>query len=405
MTQFENNIHTNSATLLRQLLRLIAHKPNLNEVAPVVLAEVRRVIDASAGFYLLFDAPQGLFLDSIVEEQMPEIEALHALVQSLDSEIYLSSDLPVGLARNFSKWLLVPIFHKQNAIAVLSLLFKANIELDETVTELLMALIDGLAIATRDARVSAHHEKLMRNQNEFVRIVSHDLRSPLTSMKGFASMLESQMVGDLNDKQLHFVEKILAGIAQMTSLVDNIQDAGRYDPETGFYEMERTPTDLLEVVHKIVNNYLLPAEKQELALQVNSAAGDIPIVNVDSTMLERSISNLVDNAIKYTPNGGRIDVDLRREEDNLVITISDTGYGISEEDMRQLFQRHYRIRRREHKRVKGSGLGLFIVRSVARQHGGDAYVESVEGEGSTFGIRIPLVGENLLGPGMMAKDV
>jgi two-component system phosphate regulon sensor histidine kinase PhoR len=121
-------------------------------------------------------------------------------------------------------------------------------------------------------------------------------------------------------------------------------------------------------------------------------------------MIERSIINLVDNAIKYTPNGGKIMVGVKRKENDLLITISDNGYGISPENMRQLFQRHFRIRRKEHNRVKGSGLGLFIVRSVARHHGGDAFVESVEGEGTTFGIRIPLEGENLVGASVAKED-
>ncbi|MEO1166714.1 MAG: ATP-binding protein, partial [Chloroflexota bacterium] len=123
----------------------------------------------------------------------------------------------------------------------------------------------------------------------------------------------------------------------------------------------------------------------------------IYIDNRDANMIERSIINLVDNAIKYTPNGGTIEVGLRVEDGQIVISISDTGYGISEENIKSLFKRHFRIRRREHARVKGSGLGLFIVRSVAQHHAGDAFVESTFGEGSTFGIRIPLAGENLLG--------
>lgn len=237
---------------------------------------------------------------------------------------------------------------------------------------------------------------MAHNQSEFVRIVSHDLRSPLTSMQGFASMLEAQMAGELNEKQLHFVEKILNGVSQMTSLVENIQDAGRYDPETGFYEMERVPTDLVDIVKRIASSHIVPAEKQELTLIVN-VDDDLPIVNVDATMIERALTNLVDNAIKYTPNGGKIEVGVQRDGNDIVLTVKDNGYGISEGNLRMLFQRHFRIRRVEHKRVKGSGLGLFIVRSVARWHGGDAFVNSVEGEGSSFGFRIPLRGENLLG--------
>jgi signal transduction histidine kinase len=252
--------------------------------------------------------------------------------------------------------------------------------------------VEGWILALRDI---SQFKKLNRNQAEFMRIVSHDLRSPLTSMQGFASMLELGLVGELNEKQSHFVEKILAGITQMTALVDNIQDAGRYDPETGFYEMSRSQCDLGEMVNKIVQNHLVPAEKQELSISVQ-VADDVPIINADVNMLERAVTNLVDNAIKYTPNGGKIDVGVKRQKDEVIISVSDTGLGITPENQKHLFERHVRVARQEHKKIKGSGLGLFIVRSVAQRHGGDAWVESVENKGSTFFISIPLDGPNLI---------
>lgn len=244
----------------------------------------------------------------------------------------------------------------------------------------------GYLLYLRDA---SQLRKLTRNQQEFVRIVSHDLRSPLTSMQGFASMLESHMVGELNERQHTFIEKILSGIAQITAIVDNIQDAGRFDPETGFYELQRAPCDVSDIVLRIVQNHLVPAEKQELKISV-SVADDVPVVSADGNMLERAITNLVDNAIKYTPNGGEIDVSVRCVGHMLCVSVKDSGLGIRPEHQKQLFQRHVRIPRQEHKKIKGTGLGLFIVRSVARQHGGDAWVESVEGQGSTFSISIPL---------------
>jgi signal transduction histidine kinase len=250
---------------------------------------------------------------------------------------------------------------------------------------------DGWILALRDV---TPFKKLNRNQAEFVRIIAHDLRSPLTAMQGFASMMG--MVGEVNEKQAHFVERILSGIAQMTSLVENIQDAGRYDPENGFYEMSRSQCDLIEMVDRIVSNHLVPAEKQELSISVVTG-DDVPIINVDSHMLERAITNLLDNAIKYTPNGSKIEVGVRRDKDSVVVSVKDSGYGISPDHQKHLFERHVRIARQEHKKVKGSGLGLFIVRSVARRHGGDAWVESVEGSGSTFNIGIPLKGSNLVG--------
>ncbi len=237
--------------------------------------------------------------------------------------------------------------------------------------------------------------KLSRSQHEFIRLVSHDLRSPLTSMRGFASMLEMRANGDLTEKQAYYVDKILSGISQMATLVDNIQDAGRFDPETGFYEMNRSQTDVGEIIQQIVENHLVPAEKGELTITV-TLANNLPIINADSLMLERAITNLVDNAIKYTPNGGTIEVAGQVNERAVYVVVKDNGPGIRHEDQKLLFRRHSRLMRQENKRIKGSGLGLFIVRSVAQRHGGEAWVESIEGQGSSFYFSIPLEGDNLL---------
>ncbi|MFZ4815854.1 MAG: sensor histidine kinase [Phototrophicaceae bacterium] len=253
----------------------------------------------------------------------------------------------------------------------------------------------GWVLALRDV---SQFKRLNKNQQEFMRIVSHDLRSPLTAMQGFADMIHMGLVGTVTEKQIYFVEKILSGITQMTAIVENIQDAGRFDPETGFYEMQRTQIDVHEILLRIVQNHIIPAEKQELTLEVR-VNDNVPIINADENMLVRAITNLVDNAIKYTPNGSKVDITAVVEAENMVISITDNGYGISEEDQKYLFIRHRRITRQEHRGIKGTGLGLFIVRSVAQRHGGDARVHSVLGEGTTFSIVIPLRGANLVGQG------
>ncbi len=238
----------------------------------------------------------------------------------------------------------------------------------------------------------SHYKRLNHGQSESMRYLLHDLRSPLTAIQGFASMMDS--VGDLNDKQKHFVNKILSGVVQMTALVENVQDAGRYDPDTGTYQVMRSPTDIGAIVRKIVENHLVPAEK---TLSVSlSVADDLPIINADETMLQRAINNLVDNAIKYTPDAGKIHISVTRSDNKIVVAVEDTGLGISPQNQGLLFERHGRIYRQEFKKIKGTGLGLFIVRSVAKRHGGDAWVKSEEGNGSTFYISIPLEGANLL---------
>lgn len=236
-------------------------------------------------------------------------------------------------------------------------------------------------------------KRLSLSQNEFIQIVSHDLRSPLTTIKGYTGMLGLDLA--LTPKQKEYTGKIMSGIQQLTSQVDNIQDAGRFDIETGFYVMQRAQCDVNDLVRRVMDNCVIPAEKQELMTQVELAS-DMPIINADINMLERALTNLVDNAIKYTPNGGSIHVSTRRGEGRIELVVRDTGLGISPEDQRKLFQRHSRINREEYRRVKGTGLGLFIVRSVAQRHGGDVWVQSALGQGSSFGFFLPLEGANLI---------
>lgn len=239
------------------------------------------------------------------------------------------------------------------------------------------------------------YKKLNRNQSEFIRIVSHDVRSPLTSMRGFADMMG--MVGDLNDKQKQFIDKVLSGINQITVLVDNIQDAGRFDMETGFYELTRSHCDMHEMVRRVVDNQLIPEEKSKLSISV-AVEDEVPIINADANMLERAIANLVDNAVKYTADGGQVDVRAYTAAGNVVVSVRDNGAGINPEDQKQLFQRHVRLHRPEHKRIKGGGLGLFIVKSIAQRHGGDAWLTSEVGVGTSFYFSIPLKGTNLVIP-------
>jgi len=236
--------------------------------------------------------------------------------------------------------------------------------------------------------------RLNANMSEFLNTVSHDMRSPLTYMRGYLDMMG--LVGELNEKQREFLDKVANGVTQMSDLVEKVLDAGKLDPVTGNYELVREPCDLVEVFRKVVTNLSEPAAKKKLDL-TSSVAEGIPIVNVDRAMLSSAFTNLVENAVKYTPEGGHVDVALELDSGQLVFTVKDDGYGISPENQRKLFGRNVRIHRKEWKLVKGSGLGLFIVKNVAQRHGGDASVESAEGQGSTFRITIPLEGANLLG--------
>ncbi len=237
-------------------------------------------------------------------------------------------------------------------------------------------------------------KRLHDNMTDFLSTVSHDMRSPLTYMKGYLDMVG--MIGDLNDRQGEFVGKIASGFDQITDMVEKILKAGRLDPMTGTYRLEREPCDVVEVLGEVVGNLSEPA--QEKGLHLAHTIGDgIPVLNLDRSLIVSAFMNLAENAVKYTPEGGHIEIELGIKDGELLFRVTDDGYGISPENQKELFRRNVRIHRKEWKRVKGSGLGLFIVKNVAQRHGGDTWVESTEGEGSTFYFSIPLAGPNLLG--------
>ena len=256
----------------------------------------------------------------------------------------------------------------------------------------------GWVLILRDI---THFKRLHDNMSDFLSTVSHDMRSPLTYMKGFLDMMG--MVGDLNERQTEFVAKISGGVIQMSDMVEKILEAGKLDPVTGTYKLSRESCDVVEIVQKMMNNLAEPAARKKIAMQHSIAQG-IPILNVDKAMVTSAFTNLAENAVKYTPEGGHIQVNLDVNGGELVFRVADDGYGISPENQAKLFSRNVRVHRREWKQVKGSGLGLFIVKNVAQRHGGDAWVESTEGEGSTFYMTIPLNGANLVGGESGASD-
>jgi signal transduction histidine kinase len=378
--------------VLRDIMHTIAVDTDSEHCLKAILDSAQLAAAATGSCFFYFDRPDTRIDSGIGQTCALEADALREALASLAPGIHpLAPDLVAG-GRAFA----APITVDQTLAGAMVLLFDAAVDGLADSSGLLASLVDALAIVVTRLRAEDRFKKVTRNQAEFVRLVTHDLRTPLTYMQGFAGMLQMGPIGELNERQNQFVDKILSGITQITALVDNIQDAGRYDPETGFYEMSRSQVDLGEMAYRIVSNHLVPAEKQlSISVQVDD---DVPIVSADSNMLERAIVNLVDNAIKYTPSGGDIVVSVRMRDNSVVLGVKDSGLGISPENQKQLFQRHVRIARQEHKKIKGSGLGLFIVRSVAQRHGGTAWVESVEGQGSTFLLSIPLTGANLIVP-------
>jgi signal transduction histidine kinase len=195
------------------------------------------------------------------------------------------------------------------------------------------------------------------------------------------------MVGELNEQQQSYVRKIITGVENMSRLVNNLLDLGRIELGVGL-QVETIP--IRDTVEHVISTLQLQATQKQIQLTLEVAQSLPLFMEADQALLHQAIYNLVENALKYTPEGGRVTVRLRPEGESVVFEIQDTGIGIAPSDLPRLFEKFYRARQREARAQHGSGLGLAIVRSIAEQHGGKVWVESELGKGSTFYLQIPL---------------
>jgi signal transduction histidine kinase len=222
-------------------------------------------------------------------------------------------------------------------------------------------------------------------KSEFVATVSNDLRSPLTLMRGYATMLE--MVGDLNNQQEGYVQKIVIGVESMSRLVNNLLDLGRIEADVG---LRLEMLSVHDVVENVTESLSMQAAQKQIQIQTSIPKETIPLIEADQALLTQALHNLVENAIKYTPAGGEVQVSVFFRHDRMVFEVRDTGIGVSPIDQPRLFEKFYRSANREAKRERGTGLGLAIVKSIAERHGGQVGLQSQLGSGSTFFVSVPI---------------
>jgi signal transduction histidine kinase/HAMP domain-containing protein len=230
-----------------------------------------------------------------------------------------------------------------------------------------------------------HFKELDALKTEFVATVSHDLRSPLTLMRGYATMLE--MVGDLNSQQEGYVQKIVVGVESMSRLVNNLLDLGRIEADVG---LRLEMLSVHDVIEQVTESLTMQAAQKQIQLHTSIPDEAIPLIEADQALLNQALHNLVENAIKYTPAKGDVHISVHVRQDVMVFEVKDNGIGVSPVDQPRLFERFYRSANREAKRERGTGLGLAIVKSIAERHGGQVGLTSQLGSGSTFYIAIPV---------------
>lgn len=219
-------------------------------------------------------------------------------------------------------------------------------------------------------------------RSDFLSMVTHDIKSPLSVILGYTDLLTEvpaspQVIGET-------LTRIRESGEQINALVSNFLELSRI--EAGRLVIERRPTDVRDLVLQVVDQ--LEARAVRKGLTVEKTVDPMPELDADPQYLERALQNVLSNAVKYTPSGGRISVTLDRTEDGIAIRVADTGQGISPEELPHVFEKFRRARAA--RRLEGTGLGLYIARRILEAHGGHIEVTSAPGVGSTFVLRLPL---------------
>jgi signal transduction histidine kinase len=224
---------------------------------------------------------------------------------------------------------------------------------------------------------------LERAKTDFLNVASHELRGPMTVIKGYLTMLESGALGEVSPKALSVLPLLISKSDEINWMVEQMIEAARL--EEGRLSLKRRRTDIVELTDAAVDGVRMLLSGHEVKL-------DSPLhpidADVDPDRFQIVVRNLLSNAAKYSPAGTAIHVAVRRNGDSAQISVADEGVGISDDDQKRLFTRFGRIATDSH--VQGTGLGLWLSREIARMHDGDLTVKSTAGSGSTFTMSVPL---------------
>ncbi len=232
-------------------------------------------------------------------------------------------------------------------------------------------------------------KRIDKAKSEFVSLASHQLRTPLTAIKWYSEMLLSGDAGKVGKKQKQYLNEIHVGNERMVELVNALLNVSRI--ELGTLGILPEPADLRKISRSVLEEAKPLILEKKLKVSEEYEKG-LPMVAVDSKILQIIFQNLVSNALKYTPKGGRVSVGIKKQKSDAVFTVTDSGYGVPKAEQAQLFTKFFRASNIREKDPNGTGLGLYIVKSVVEDFGGKIWFVSEENKGTTFYVSIPLTG-------------
>lgn len=244
------------------------------------------------------------------------------------------------------------------------------------------------AATHRLQRANARLRQLDATKDEFVSMASHQLRTPLTSIKGYLSMVLEGDAGKLNPTQEKLLHEAFTSSERMVRLIGDFLNVSRL--RTGRFVLEKGKVNLADLVEGEVAQLESSATTRGLKL-IYEKPENFPIMDLDKNKIQQVVMNFIDNALFYSKSGGKVRIELLKKQNEVILKVKDSGIGVPAHEKRRIFTKFYRASNARKQRPDGTGIGLFMAQKVIVAHGGSVIFESTEGKGSTFGFHLPIV--------------
>ncbi len=410
-----------SQQLVNEVGRILASEIELDKVSHKVLHEITKQIKIDKGEIVVFGENQLFYENNVFKngggqispEELSKLGRIMVVrddIQTSDKKELMqkygiSISLALRTSEKFIGYMLLgekksgDIYNDQDLAVLKIIANEVSVAMANALSYKEIQLFsETLAEKVRQRTGQLRHandqlKELDKAKDEFISMASHQLRTPLTTVKGYASMLEEGDFGKLTKEQSKIVEQTLDGSNRMARLIDDLLNVSRMDANRFF--LEGNQVDLNKLVPEELEQLKSFAEGKNVKLTYEPPKQKIPIILLDENKTRQVVMNLVDNALHYSAppaGGGHVKVSLVLNGDFVEFWVADDGIGVPEAVQKKLFTKMFRAPNAQGVRPDGTGLGLYLVKRVVEQQGGEIWFESKEGKGSTFGFKLPLSG-------------